>query len=119
MTRADWVLLVLVLAALPWLYARLWFEPGDAHQLRILANGQPPRLEPLDQQQDVGIQGILGESIIRIDNGRARFVSSPCTNKVCLHQGWLDQAGAVAACLPNRVSIQVHNGETRYDAINF
>lgn len=119
MTRADWVLLVLVLAALPWLYARLWFGTGEARQLSVIADGQPQRIEWLHRDQDVRVQGVLGESVIRIENGRARFLASPCSNKVCLHQGWLNHAGAVAACLPNRVSIQVLNGDTRYDAINF
>ena len=37
MTRADKVLLILVICALPFLYARLWFPDEQARYVRIQA----------------------------------------------------------------------------------
>ena len=118
MTRADWVLLLALLAGLPWLYLHFWSsEPGQ--QLAILTAGDPPRILPLHPDQELRIPGALGDSVIRIDQGRARFIASACTNKVCVQRGWIDTAGETSACLPNRVSIQVLGRDARYDAVNF
>jgi hypothetical protein len=118
MTRADRWLILLLLAGLPWLYWHFW-SADQGQQLSIVAAGQVPEILPLYANQDVHIQGLLGESIIRIENGRARFIHSPCSNKVCIQQGWIDTSGEIAACLPNRVSLQVLGGDGRFDAVNF
>lgn len=118
MTRADWVLLLALLAGLPWLYLQLWSgNPGQ--QLAILAEGAPPRILPLHPDQELRIAGTLGESVVRIEQGRARFIASACSNKVCIQRGWIGEAGETSACLPNRVSIQVLGRDARYDAVNF
>jgi hypothetical protein len=65
------------------------------------------------------IDGPLGASRIEIRNGRARFISSPCRGKVCIHSGWLEHTGELTACLPNRVSIQLLGQHPRFDAVNF
>ena len=118
MTRADRLLIGLVAILLPWLYVHFW-SADSGQQLSVLAEGQPPTILPLYPDQELHIQGILGDSIIRIEDGRARFVASPCTNKVCIRQGWIGDAGEVAACLPNRVSLQILGGDSRFDAVNF
>ncbi len=118
MTRADRWLILLVLAVLPWLYWHFW-STENGQQLSILVAGQVPEILPLYANQDLHIKGVLGESIIRIENGRARFIRSPCSNQVCIHQGWIENTGEIAACLPNRVSIQVLGGDRRFDTVNF
>ncbi|MGD2136714.1 MAG: NusG domain II-containing protein [Gammaproteobacteria bacterium] len=119
MTRADRILLFLVLAALPFLYLHLWSEPDAATLVRITVTGNEPVMESLTPDRTITAQGPLGESIIEINHGRARFVSSPCSGQVCVHTGWLDTGGAIAACLPNRISIQLLGRYPRFDAINF
>lgn len=118
MTRADRLLLLLIAVLLPWLYLYFWSGTGG-QQLSILVEGQPPAIVPLYPDQELHIEGILGESIIRIEDGKARFIASPCHNKVCIQQGWIGDAGEVAACLPNRVSLQVLGADSRFDAVNF
>ncbi|HSJ48908.1 MAG TPA: NusG domain II-containing protein [Gammaproteobacteria bacterium] len=118
MTRADWVLLLALLAGLPWLYHQFWSSaPGQ--QLAILTAEGPPRILPLFPNQEIRIAGALGDSVIRIEQGRARFIASACSNKVCIQRGWIDASGETSACLPNRVSIQVLGRDARYDAVNF
>lgn len=118
MTRADWVLLLALLASLPWLYLHFWSsEPGQ--QLVILTETGPPRILPLYPDQELHIPGTLGDSTIRIEQGRARFTASACSNKVCIQRGWIAETGETSACLPNRVSIQILGRDARYDAVNF
>lgn len=57
--------------------------------------------------------GPLGETVIEIKDGKARVVSSPCPNGICIKAGWSD----TLCCLPNRV-IAVSSSEGEADAIS-
>lgn len=119
MTRADWILIVVTLALLPLLYATLWQRGGLGDQVEIWAAGQPTKILSLDQDRTVHVHGALGDSVIEIQHGKARFVSSPCSGKICIHSGWQSHSGELAACVPNRVSIEILGGKRKYDSINF
>lgn len=118
-TLADKILLLAVMMAMPLLYLALWSADGNGQHLLVLANGQPERIFPLHTNQELTVEGMLGKSDISIQKSKARFVGSPCQNKICLHQGWISAAGDIAACLPNRVSIHITGTPSRYDAVNF
>lgn len=119
MTRADLVLLVCVAVLLPAVYWAAWRDRGAGEAIEIRSGDRPPLVLSLHRDQQVKIGGRLGESVIEIQHGKAHFVASPCTSKVCIHSGWLDQSGQFAACLPNGVSLTVAGGKRRFDAINF
>ncbi len=119
MTRADRILILLVLCTLPFVYYYLWFSHEPANYLLIRSSGHAPVTETLRPDRMLHITGPLGESIVEINNGRTRFVSSPCTRQVCVHSGWLSNAGGFSACLPNRISLTLVGQHPRFDAINF
>jgi hypothetical protein len=119
MTRADKILLVLVICALPFLYARLWFPDEQARYVRIQAGDKEPITAELSPDRKLQVHGPLGDSVIEIKESRARFLKSPCKGQQCVHSGWLETAGELAACLPNRISIQLLGRHPRFDAINF
>jgi hypothetical protein len=119
MTRADKVLVVLAVAALPFLYIAYWGETTRGDAVRIYAPGQRPSVVSLDRDRELTVTGPLGPSVLQIKDGKVRFVSSPCRNKLCVHSGWLSRGGEFAACLPNHISIVVLAQQQRYDAINF
>ena len=119
MTRADKILLVIVICALPFLYARLWFPDEQVRYIRIQAGAEEPVTAELDPDRILQVHGPLGDSIIEIKELQARFLSSPCKGQQCVHSGWLEAAGELAACLPNRVSIQLLGRHPRFDSIIF
>jgi hypothetical protein len=119
MTRADWIAVTLALALLPALYAGLWQVGGPGQSVEIWTPDHKPMILPLDQERTVHVHGPLGNSVIEIHDGKARFLSSPCAAKTCIHAGWQSRGGETAACLPNRVSIEILGGKQRYDSINF
>lgn len=119
MTPADRVVFVLAFALLPLLYLHYWHR-GDAGQtVRIFVDGHPAQTVTLDRDRRITVHGRLGDSVLEISHGAVRFIASPCTGKYCIHAGWLHDSGEFAACLPNRVSIEVMGGSEGYDAINF
>ena len=119
MTRADRLLLLLVICTLPLLYAQLWQQDGTASHIQVLTGNDAPVTAPLAADRTLQAHGPLGNSVIEVSKGRARFLSSPCAGQTCVHSGWLQAAGEVAACLPNRVSLQIVGVRPRFDAINF
>ncbi len=48
-----------------------------------------------------------GDIVLRVENGKIRFLEAHCPDLVCVHTGWLSIPGRVAACVPNRVIVQV------------
>ncbi len=58
----------------------------------------------LDQKKVIEIKGSLGITIIEIENGRFRFVESPCSHKDCVRMGWVSFPNFPVICLPNQVS---------------
>ena len=118
MTRADRTLILLILCALPFVYYYLWFGNQPASYLLIRSGGNAPVSETLRPNRVLHIPGPLGESIVETSNGRTRFLSSPCIRQVCVHRGWLSNAGEFSACLPNRISLTLVGQHPRFDAVN-
>ena len=119
MTRADLVVVTFALLLLPYLYISFWGESTMGEEVHVLVNGKQERIASLTNNQELTIQGALGPSIIKVENGRVRFSASPCNNKQCIHSGWLQLGGEFTACLPNRVSLLVKGLDNRFDTINF
>lgn len=119
MTRADWLLLVAVALLLPTLYWGAWQQGRTGTEVVIRSGSQAPVTLTLGEERRLRIGGRLGDSVIEIHDGKAHFLESPCTSKVCVRSGWLQETGEFAACLPNGVSVTVAGGARRFDAINF
>lgn len=86
-------------------------------EINIEVDGKQFGTYQLRENNVVEVKGHLGASKIKISDGKASFLSSPCKNKVCIHQGRIDRNGQMAACIPNKVLIRVRGGEGDYDAV--
>lgn len=117
---ADWVVLVLAGAFVSGLYLHLWGGPSAAAETAEIMLGDDPFASvDLARNQQISVAGPHGHSVLQVEDGRIRFVESPCRNKVCLRAGWLEHAGDAAACLPNRVSVALTGGDSPYDSLNY
>ena len=119
LSRGDVVVWLLALLLLIGLYTAFWQSDGHGAEAVVLVNGKRWARLDLFHNQDLIVPGPLGHSHIQVRDGQARFVGSPCPNKLCVHTGWLSQGGEVAVCLPNKVSLQILASDPRFDAINF
>ena len=122
-TIADRLIICLGLFLLLWLYKVFWIgssESGD-YALIYVMNQAPIRVDLQRSPQQVTtttIKGRLGESLIEVKEGRIRFLTSPCHSQFCIHAGWLTTTGDFVACLPNQVSIELHNFKTtKFDSV--
>lgn len=114
----DWLVIIGALLIVIFMFQQFWrFEP--ASKIKIRQNDQIIGTYDLNQMRELHIKGHLGEAIITINNGQVRFKQSPCTNQYCVHQGWLKNAGQVAICLPNQISLQLIGAKKQYDSLNY
>ena len=63
-----------------------------------------------DRTETVTVAGPLGDTVIAIQNGAARFLASPCAGQTCVAAGTIHSRGQWAACLPNKVLVFIGEG---------
>ncbi len=114
----DWLVLLCGALLTAWLAHALW-QGGAADRAIIRSGGKIFREVPLSRDQQIEVPGPLGTSIITIEKRRARISSDPSPRQYCVRQGWLQQAGEIAICLPNEVSVELTGGEKKYDSLNY
>ncbi len=114
----DWLTLLLGGACVALLALKLW--SGDlADRAIIRSGGKIFREVPLSRDQQIEVPGPLGTSIITIEKHRARISSDPSPRQYCVRQGWLQQSGEIAICLPNEVSVELAGSQKKYDSLNY
>lgn len=101
-----------------WVTLTVW-SGGIADTALIRSGGKVFKEVPLSRDQQIEVPGPLGVSIITIEKRRARISSDPSPRQYCVRQGWLQQAGEIAVCLPNEVSLELTGGEKKYDSLNY
>lgn len=114
----DWIVMLLGMLVTTWLTAMLW-QGGLADKAVIRSGGKIFSEVPLSRNQLIEVPGPLGITRIAIHNLQARIAADPSPRQYCVRQGWLKQAGEIAVCLPNQVSIELSGGRKRYDSLNY
>lgn len=119
MTRGDALVLLLVIGlclACAWYF---WAPTDPPARVQIRVQGEIIATLPLNRDQVLTVDGLLGETEIEVRAGRVRFIDAPCSNKQCILRGWVERSGDMAACLPNRVSVSIIGQDSWFDAVNF
>jgi hypothetical protein len=101
-----------------WLSMSVW-SGGIADTALIRSGGKVFKEVPLSRDQQIEVPGPLGTSIITIEKRKARISSDPSPRQYCVRQGWIQQAGEIAVCLPNEVSVELTGGAKKYDSLNY
>jgi hypothetical protein len=114
----DWLTLLIGSVCVVLLVMKLW--SGDlADKAVIRSGGKVFREVTLSKNQQIEVPGPLGISVIAIKDRRVRIASDPSPRQYCVRQGWLQQAGEVALCLPNQVSVELTGSHKRYDSLSY
>ena len=114
----DWLTLGLGIFCVVFITFRLW-TGEQADKAIIRSGGKLFREVPLSRNQTIAVPGPLGLSMIVIENRQVRIASDPSPRQYCVRQGWLQQAGEIALCLPNQVSVELVGSHKRYDSLNY
>jgi len=114
----DWLVLFAGALFTLWLASLVW-HGGAADKAVIRSGGKLFRELPLSRDLELEVPGPLGNSKISIRNHQARIASDPSPRQYCVRQGWLKQAGEIAICLPNQVSLELTGSSKRYDSLSY
>lgn len=123
MTKRDLILImVLVLIALASFAVPYLGVKGQGNiAAEISADGklvQHIDLQSVMQQEEFSVPGPLGNTIVQIQEGRARIIESPCPDKICVRTGWIKLAGQTAICVPNRIILRIVSEDKKIDSIS-
>lgn len=114
----DWLIILLSLLGVFYLFQTLWSNEHAA-KVQIRIGDKIYATYSLNQQREIHVQGKIGDAVISISQGKARFAKSPCNTQYCVHQGWLTRAGQAAICLPNQISLELLGDTRPYDSLNY
>jgi hypothetical protein len=112
-TGADRILFLLLLSVS---LAGIFFIKDIIPQSKsvlVEVNGKPVYILPLDKNRTLSVEGPAGNTTIEIKDRKVRITDSPCRNKLCVKQGWINSGSIV--CLPNRVIVTVGNKDRQKD----
>lgn len=118
MSKGDWLLLLVLSYIVGLLFQHYWVSREHAHEV-IITSPAGSRHYALEQTQQIELQGAIGAAHLEIQEGAVRFVRSPCRHQICVRSGWHRRSGAVAACVPNRISLTLRGGESDYDGYSY
>lgn len=112
------VIIVAVLVALSFL---ILLRQTSGARVVVSSDDRIVFVAPLDKDQRVELEGPLGVTVLQIENGAARIISSPCPHKVCMRMGEASHVGDLLACVPNKLVISIEGDsvgeEAEYDFI--
>ena len=114
----DVVILVAAAALVGASYAAFWSPRAEGDAAIISVGHETVAHASLLEDATIPIDGLIGRSLLQVEDGRIRFTDSPCPGRYCVHTGWISRTGQVAACLPNGVVVEVEGGVREFDAIN-
>lgn len=114
----DMIVITLGVVVVFYLFQLLW-STEHATKVQIRLADKIYATYSLKLQREIHVPGKLGDTVISIENGKARFAKSPCQGQYCVHQAWLSLAGQAAICLPNQVSLELLGDNKPYDSLNY
>jgi len=99
-----------------YLFSRSHDVRGDTVLIQI--DGKDFLRLPLAENKSIEVLGPLGKSIVEIKNRRVRILSSPCPDKLCIKEGYINKPGQLIVCVPNRIVIKIE-GRASLDALTY
>ncbi len=112
-TLADGILIaaLLILAGALFFVMPQWVLTGGS-DVEIRVEDRLMGRYALDADRVVEVTGPRGKTLVRIRDGRAAVVSSPCWDKICEGMGEVGREGGIVVCVPNRVVVEVGKGRS-------
>jgi len=104
-TYCDWVVLILIFLFSIFIFFLSSKLYSNFDKVIIEVEGKKVYVLSLKEDKKVLVKGPLGITTVEIKKARVRIVDSPCTNKICVKQGWIKKG--VIVCIPNKVVVKV------------
>ncbi len=106
------IIIIFLLGLISITFLLLWTINKSNGKYVIISTPSGQYEYPLNVNKKIKIKGALFENIIEIKNNSVRFLKSNCRHRTCLRFGFIKNNGAIAACLPNRISIFIKSNNS-------
>ena len=103
----DFLIILLFLTTIIYFSVNIFLKGKNPTKQVIIESGENIWYYQLDKDKEIKIEGILGESTIKIEDGLVFFENSPCPNKLCVNSSAISKNGDWIACLPNGVFARI------------
>ncbi len=100
------IIIFIFIIAFSFFYAKKLMENNKASKIIIESSEKSLRFD-LNNEREIIIEGLLGESKILIKDNDVKFLESPCRDKLCVKAGILKNAPLI--CMPNGIIIRFEN----------
>ncbi len=61
---------------------------------------------------------VNGKNTVEITEKYVRVTYADCPDKLDVKQGKIENAGQVIVCLPNKMTVRIEGGDSKYDAVS-
>ncbi len=90
-----------------------WYKSSSTSngEAVVFVDGKETGRYPLNVDTEVRIEGVNGYNYLIIRSGKAWIEEADCPDKICIYHGKIHKNGETLVCLPNKVVVEVQNGE--------
>ncbi len=79
------------------------FGVTKSHEALIYQNNLLVQTINLQKAQFIHLKNL----VIEVNEGKIRVKEASCPEQICVHTGWISQAGQIIVCIPNHLLIQI------------
>ena len=118
---ADIFLILLFVVTIIYFSLNFFVKNKSPIKQVIIESGKNIWYYQVDKDKEIKVEGNLGESTIKIQDGFVSFENSPCPNKLCVLSSAISKNGQWIACLPNGVFVRIEGEDenTELDGISY
>lgn len=120
MKNLKWALIFLLLTVICLLVILLHANSSGGKTARILLDGEVIRTVNLKNVSEPYEFTVTNENggynTIRVENGKIAVTEASCPDKICVHQGFIENGSVPIVCLPNKLSVVI-TADDKTDAV--
>ena len=116
--KADIVLFCILVALGIFLTVISLAGGSKGAQVVVSVDGEVYGTYPLNRDRTITIDREGYHNIVLIEDGHVEMKESSCSNQICVNQGQISKVSIPIVCLPNRVVIQIVDGEEGVDVLS-
>ena len=115
--KTDIVLIALLLILSVASYFTLNFGSKSGETVIIKHDGNIYEELPLSKNTIVELNDGLHCNTVKIHDGCVEMHYANCPDGLCINQGTISRTGEIIVCLPNKVTVEIANGDSEFDAV--
>lgn len=100
------IIIFISIIAFSFFYAKKLIKNNKGSKVIIESYNKSFRFD-LNNEMEIIVEGLLGESKILIKDNHIEFLESPCRDKLCIKAGILKNAPLI--CMPNGIIVRFEN----------